>query len=229
MKTVLYCVLFAFSLCSCGDSGLSKEQAKEIIDASFRDNYDLSVPDSILIELGKIFGYQGILSAAKLGVVTTKQVDSVIGQFGARTSIEKPNVGDKFTITVTEKGKAVPHLNDVYGNTCFLTSHSNIIEILEISKSQDNRYTVLFSFSSKYTDFGKSVALAAKELNPPWAWSDDNTRFRGKATIVYDAFLNKFVLTDLIHSDWDKEAWRSLARITIDKGVKTVTYSGLKP
>jgi outer membrane lipoprotein-sorting protein len=224
-KAALLCFLFVLmiALCSCGDAGLSKGKAKDIIVEHFKDYYDLVVPTKAEFTFEVPGGYKNILIAQKLGLINAKQVSAMLGQYGMGHSIEKPSMGDTFSITLSEKGNSVPHVEDVHGNICFLTSENKIDDILECTKGQDNQYTVLFSFTEKYTDSGKEGFLASKELNSPW--SDDNSKFRGKATMAYDSFLKKYVLKNLVRSKWEKEQWRPSKWTTIEKDKKRLSFT----
>jgi len=227
-KIALLCFLLVFSLSlgSCGNSDLSKGKAKDIINEHFRDYYDLVVPKKAEFSFEAPRGYKNILIAHKLGLVNSKQVSAILGQYGMGHSIEKPSMGDSFLISLSEKGNFAPHLEDIHGNICFLTSQNNIEDILELTKGQDNQYTVLFSFTEKYTDFGKEAMLVAQQVNSKW--TDDNSKFRGKATIVYDSFLKKYVLKNLLRSHWEKEQWGPSAWVITDKDKKAISYGQIE-
>lgn len=226
-KTYLLYLVLVTLLCSCGDSGLSKGKAKDIIEEHFKDYYDLIVPKKAEFTFEAPRGYKNILIAQRLGIINAKQISAILGQYGMGHSIEKPSMGDTFSITLSEKGNAVPHMEDVHGNIGFLTSQNKIDDILELTKGQENQFSVLFAFTEKYTDFGKEVFLASKQVQSPW--TDDNSKFRGKATIAYDSFLKKYVLKNLVRSNWEKEQWRPGKWTTTEKEKKTVIYGQLEP
>jgi hypothetical protein len=214
--------LFVALLCSCAESGLSKGKSKDVIEEHFKDYYDLFVPKKAEFTFEAPPSYKAILTARKMGLINANKVSSTALFFGKGCTIEKPCMGDTFAITITDKGNSIPHLEDKYGNVHFLTSQNKINNILEVTKDQDNQFTVLFSFIEKYNDLGKEVVLVGKQFN--FYWTEDNSKFRGKATIVYDSFLKKYVLRNLVRSPWEKENWYPAKWTTDEKGERVIYY-----
>jgi len=236
--------IFSLLLCSCGDSGvfqekikeailtveslfgsvdgLSKTKAEEIIKEHFSESYSFCIPKKAAFTYEPPKGHKFILTAKKLGLVDVKQVSAMFGQYGMNSRIEKPNSGDVFSIELSDKGKSVSNVENTNGDICFLTSQRIINDIIEIQSTQDNQYTILFSYIREFNEFGHQSLL---DLQPTLnAKSFENSKFRGKATIVYDAFLKEFVLRNVLYSNWDKEVWHPAWWIANIKDKKVVVY-----
>ncbi len=207
--------LFAGLLFSCGESGLSKSKAKDIIDEHFKDWYGCFVPKKAEFTFQAPPSYKYILATRQVGLVKASQVSSMLGQYGMGHTIEKPSMGDTFTVALTEKGNAAPHVNDKSGNIGFFMGHRKIDGIVEIKKREENQFTVLFSYTFRFNDLGKEIVAAGKQFNIKM--TDDNSKLRGKAIIAYDSFLKKYVMKSLLWSDWEKENWQPTMWITSEK------------
>lgn len=224
-RTAQFCSLLVtlFLLCACGESGLSKGKAKEIIEAEFKDSYNLFVPKKVKFTLDTPPGYKNILLLRKAGVVNVNQTDQLFGKVLAmNSSIDKPNVGDTFSITLTKKGELAPHLEDAQ-TFYFLSEHRHIDDIVELARGQDNQITVLFAYTSTFSDFGKGMLDFSSQSG---ASKNNSVKSRGKAIIVFDAFRKDYVLKSVVVSPWDREQWVPSLRTTVDQnGNKTLALS----
>jgi len=211
MKINRYFIFICLVLCTtflfgCGDSGLSKGKAKDILESHLKDWYGFLLPQKVEFMGGTINSYNFILAAKNMGLIEANSTSSIFGSLGVKSYIEKPKLGDVFSITLTEKGNSTQHL--IYANKgiCFLVGHRKIDDIVEIKKGENDQYTVLFSYILNYNKLGKEFSsLSQKKGSNPL---DDNLKLRGKATIVYDPFLKKYIAKSIMWSNWENENWK---------------------
>ena len=162
-----------------------------------------------------------------MGLIDANPTSSILGSLGIKSSIDKPKLGDVYSITLTEKGNSTKHLYSENGRICFLLGQRKVDDIVEIKKGDNDQYTVLFSYIFKYNELGKEffslVKTKGSEVNNPnWTMSDDNPKLRGKAIIVYDSFLKKYVAKSMMWSKWEKENWLPLSWNTYDNDKQVV-------
>ena len=202
-------------LSSCGDSELSKGEAKEIIEKYISKCYGLAVPKEIIFTSPQDNRYRHVKFARDLELVETTQTS------GAPLA----SAPDKFSVTLTEKGNAKHYFEDIYKNTCFLVSENKIDEIVEIKKDNDKskQFTVLFSYTQRYNDLGKEIASNIEQLD--LSWLEDNLKLRGRVTLIYDTFLKCYVIQSMMWSEWEKENWRPAIFVINDKKDSVLYYS----
>jgi hypothetical protein len=200
---VFLCAIFLFG---CGDSGLSKGKAKDILESHLKDYYGFLLPQKVEFMGGTVNSYNFILAAKDMGLIDANSTSSIFGSLGVKSYIEKPKLGDVFSITLTEKGNSTQHL--IYANKgiCFLVGNRKINDIVEIKKGENDQYTVLFSYTLNYNKLGKELSsLAQKKGAKPL---NDDLKLRGKAIIVYDPFLKKYIAKSIMWSKWENENWQ---------------------
>jgi|CXWL01.1.fsa_nt_gi hypothetical protein len=134
-------------------------------------------------------------------------------------------MGDTFRAVVTDRGGSDYWNGD--GAYWFVTAHNEVTEILRISGLPDGEQEVLFAFEEHYTPIGAEVVVRAAGIGD--TWTPDGTRFRGKATVLYDAFLEKYVVTGVMRSPWAEERWRAAAWFVECDGSKRTVREGSSP
>jgi hypothetical protein len=218
-----YLLFIALILCllSCGEKGLSKGEARNLIDNHIKDFYGFTVPEKVRFELffpeKTAASHKRILTAIGTGIINATFIKGEWGLF-AKGTIHKPVDGEVYSITLTDKGKSIPHLSTKDGQIGFLTGHREIDEIISIEKQKDDQYIVMFSYVFKTNDFYTSVL---KELNRKPS-GETAIKYRGKAIISYDRFLKKYVLKSYKWSLWDKEEWKGTSWIDSLKDSKII-------
>lgn len=220
-------VLLLLCLSACGE-GPSKKEAKAVIGAHIKDCYGLVVPSRFVYYGPPTSRYWNIALAKDLNLIDATAAASAGYSAAAVRTLETIGDGDRFDITLTDKGKATAHLEGHLDYIVFLVSGNTVEEIVSIEKGDagqfpaadggadqqpaatqggaKQQYVVKFSFVSKYNDFGKTAAAKTKEYHLDWP--DDNTKVRGKALLAYDEFTKKYVVKGIMISKWDKEDWR---------------------
>ena len=192
----------------CDGRSLSSSTARELLQPRIAREYGLVVPKNAEFTWRPPPRYDSILLAESVGLVSAAHTTAMVQYYGMeRRTIRKPDMGDKFTVSLTEKGKASEYW-DGQGTSSeffFLTAANTVDEILDITQDPEGQYLVLFSFVQNQTTLGKEIAAAAKASGQSWAV--DGARYRGKATIVYDGFLKLHVLKKLYRSPWEREEW----------------------
>jgi len=235
-------VFLLLCLFACGD-GPSKKEAKEAIDKHIKDCYGLVIPSTFIYSTPPTSRYWSIALAKNLGLADTALASTVAPTLGADRTFEMTTVGDKFNVTLAEKGSAAAHVEDGNGYVVFLISQNTVEEVVSVGKGDDKlfwipdakpddsaaksktkqKYIALFSCVNKYTAFGKTIADKTKEYH--LEWPDDNTKLRGKALLVYDDFLKKYTVKGLMISKWEKEEWRFPVWFTDSKGTNFLYHN----
>jgi hypothetical protein len=202
---------------SCGDSELSKGEAKKIIEMYITKCYGLAVPANVILTSPPNNRYKHVKLARDFELVETTQTPGT----------SRPYAQDNFNVTLTAKGNANPYFEDVNKNICFLVSENKIDEIIEIKKDNSKQFTVFFSYTQRYNDLGKEVALEVKQLG--LVWLENDSKLRGRITLIYDSFLKRYVIQDMLWSEWEKENWRTAIFVTNAKKDTAFYYSYERP
>ena len=217
VKKLITCLLvclgiinFSF-LCSCGNSGLSKKEAKIILEKQLGKCYGLAVPKNIASFSSLNTQYRHVRLAKDLELVETTETGSSL------TSAQN--------VTLTEKGNSSLYFEDTFENTSFLVAENKINEIIEVQNdgNSDKQFIVTFSYTQRYNDLGTSIALAVKDFDI--SWLEDNSKLRGRALLAYDSFLKRYVIQNMMWSEWEKENWKPAMFITNTKEENVLYYS----
>jgi len=112
---------------------------------------------------------------------------------------------------LTEKGLN-NHIvsDDINKYVGFLAGHRKIIKIIKIEPDDE---LVYFAYLYTPNELGNLFGEKAK--------------YRGKAKIVYDLFLDKFIFKGAMISGWEKEEWRNTTWVYNKGGIKILNY-GMK-
>ena len=210
-------------VCACGKSGdLSKGDARDILEKHFKDFYSIFLPQEIAFTFQAPWNYKNVLLAKRMGMVIVKQTSSALGQFGMGNDIEKPGMGDNFSITLTKKGRGYKHLNTADGNICFLIGKITLNDIVDLKKEANGEFTVLFSFTLSLNELGRELmsSLYSNSVN-----SSGSESCRGKAVISYDPFIKDFLLKKILSSEWKKENWMPMPWIDYVNGKQVVVVA----
>lgn len=213
LEPVLALAVLSLSLSACQDGSISKSEAKSLIEAHLSDEYGLVVPEAVFMDFERIrdpdqlqANLVGPRLALDLGLVTGIRTT----QNGYRENLSevKKNADalSRYDFAITAKAKTIPHWAG-NGALWFVTARNEIVDVLQITPTAAGDQEVLFAFVEKYTPLGLE-AVSSAERRGEWKWTEDGTKFRGKATLRYDEFLKKFVLRNLLRSDWQNETWR---------------------
>ncbi len=181
-------------LCGCGESTPSRSEVTKILEKHLSKCYGLAVPANLTLGSTSDPRYIHVNLARDLELVETSQT---AGPYG-RANLE---------ITLTEKGNAGPAFEDIHKNILFLVSENKIDEIVEIAKQpgKNKQCIVSFAYTQTYNEVGKKIA--GEMVQYGYSWLDDNTKLRGKATVVYDAYLKRYVLQNMMWSEWEHQKW----------------------
>jgi len=203
-------------LFSCGDSELSKGEAKNIIEKYIGKCYGLAVPANVILTSSPNNRATHVKIARDLELVETTRAP---GTSGASS--------DNYDVALTQKGNANPYFEDIHKNIIFLVSENKIDEIVEIKKDRSKQFTVLFSYTQRYNDLGKEIALGINQFG--LSWLENDSKLRGRVTLVYDAYLKRYVIQNMMWSEWEKENWRPAVFITNAKKDSALYYSYERP
>lgn len=204
-------------LASCGGSDLSKSKAKEILEQHIGKCYGLAVPANVAFTSPQNIRFRHVKLARALELVDTTQTEGASG----------PQLSDYYDVTLTEKGGSYPHFEDSRKNTMFLVAENKIDEIVDIKKNREKQFTVLFSYTQSYSDLGKEIAAEMQQYD--LSWIEDNSRLRGRATLVYDSYLKHYVVQSMVWSEWEKENWKPALFASNDKKQTVFYYSYERP
>ena len=206
LKLVL---VICLTITGCGDSGLGKGEAKTIIDLCIKDDFFFPVPKELKFTFDAPKLYKQVLAAKKLGLVSATQTGSDFGVLGGGSTIEKPAMGSKFSVSLTDSGKKAPSLRSADGGiTWFIVGSRSVDEIVEIKKEQDGTFTVSASGKEALNALGKQANPIVKEIFGVELYG--SSRIRYKAQIAYDSFLKKYILKSLQQSPWENENWTTM-------------------
>ena len=188
--------VFTLSLLSgCGESTPSKSEAREILEKHLARCYGLAVPANLVLTSTSDPRYGHVKLARDLELVETTQTTG-------------PHARDSLEIALTEKGNASQIFEDIHKNILFLVSENKIDEIVEIVKRSGNsrQFTISFAYTQSYNELGKQIAAEMSQYG--YSWLDDNTKLRGTAIIVYDTYLKRYVVQNMMWSEWEQQRWR---------------------
>jgi len=188
--------VFSLSLLSgCGDSTPSRSETTKVLEKHLARCYGLAVPANLALVSTSDPRYTHVRMARDLELVETNQTTG-------------PHGRDSLQIALTEKGSTSQVFEDIHKNTLFLVSENKIDEIVEITKLPGNskQFAVSFSYTQSYNELGKKIAAEMNQYG--YSWLDDNTKLRGKATIVYDTYLKCYVVQNMMWSEWELQTWR---------------------
>jgi len=220
MKAVSFSFV-VLSIQGCGESGLSKSKAKNIIEPLFKEYYDCPIPQKLHFTFKAPRLYRNVLVAKKLGLADVTQTGSDIGPLGWGSTVEKPKMGSIFTVALTEKGRSTPTMKSQNGITLFLLGTRTIDDVVEIKKeSEGTIYTVLFSGTVEFNELGKQSLAIWKDLFGQTL--KEKSKYRYRASISYDSFLKKYVVKSIKFSPWEKEEWLNTSWIEDAEGSRMI-------
>jgi hypothetical protein len=211
-------LLGLLSLTSCHTSQeLDAETAKEVLKQYVGRCYGLSTPKTAVATVPQNIEYTLVQLARDAGLVETSQ-EGVSGKSSDRVNVQ-----------LSERGNALTHFEDMRQNISFQVSENTIDEIISVTREGTTTdtgaplYLVLFSYTQRYNDLGKTLLEMKAEFNQ--SWIEDNTQLRGKATMYYDKFLKHYVVETMMWSVWNREDWQPARFLTNSKKDIGLYYS----
>jgi len=203
--------VFGLALLSgCGESKPSRSEAAKVLETYLARCYGLAVPANLTLTSTSDPRYIHINLARDLELVETNQTTGPHG----RAVLE---------ITLTQKGSSTRVFEDIHKNILFLVSENRIDEIVEIVKQPGNtrQFIVSFAYTQSYNELGRKIAAEMSQYG--YSWIDDNTKLRGKATMAYDTYLKRYVVQNMVWSEWEQQRWRP-AYFVVNANKETALY-----
>ena len=203
--------VFGLALLSgCGESKPSRSEAAKVLETYLARCYGLAVPANLTLTSTSDPRYIHINLARDLELVETNQTTGPHG----RAVLE---------ITLTQKGSSTRIFEDIHKNILFLVSENRIDEIVEIVKQPGNtrQFIVSFAYTQSYNELGRKIAAEMSQYG--YSWIDDNTKLRGKATMAYDTYLKRYVVQNMVWSEWEQQRWRP-AYFVVNANKETALY-----
>ncbi len=203
--------VFGLALLSgCGESKPSRSEAAKVLETYLARCYGLAVPANLTLTSTSDPRYIHINLARDLELVETNQTTGPHG----RAVLE---------ITLTQKGSSTRVFEDIHKNILFLVSENRIDEIVEIAKQPGNtrQFIVSFAYTQSYNELGRKIAAEMSQYG--YSWIDDNTKLRGKATMAYDTYLKRYVVQNMVWSEWEQQRWRP-AYFVVNANKETALY-----
>ncbi|OPX99320.1 MAG: hypothetical protein A4E60_02817 [Syntrophorhabdus sp. PtaB.Bin047] len=203
--------VFGLALLSgCGESKPSRSEAAKVLETYLARCYGLAVPANLTLTSTSDPRYIHINLARDLELVETNQTTG-------------PNGRAVLEITLTQKGSSTGIFEDIHKNTLFLVSENKIDEIVEIVKQPGNtrQFVVSFAYTQSYNELGRKIAAEMGQYG--YSWIDDNTKLRGKATMAYDTYLKRYVIQNMVWSEWEQQRWRP-AYFVVNANKETALY-----
>ncbi len=203
--------VFGLALLSgCGESKPSRSEAAKVLETYLARCYGLAVPANLTLTSTSDPRYIHINLARDLELVETNQTTGPHG----RAVLE---------ITLTQKGSSTRIFEDIHKNILFLVSEIRIDEIVEIVKQPGNtrQFIVSFAYTQSYNELGRKIAAEMSQYG--YSWIDDNTKLRGKATMAYDTYLKRYVVQNMVWSEWEQQRWRP-AYFVVNANKETALY-----
>ena len=189
------CIALLMACIGAGDASaekydLTEKQASQIINQHFGEFY----------KGGKIGTgrFEGVIEDEidrfnkLLGILKTWKRTGLIDYKAYK---RKMGIYYEIVTTLTPKGRSTYHVTgeDNDAMVHFVAGKRKLIDIVKIDADGE---TVYFSYAFEPNELGV-------------LWGHKPGRFRGKAKIVLDAFLKKYVFKGVMISDWEREKWRS--------------------
>lgn len=203
--------VFGLALLSgCGESKPSRSEATKVLETYLARCYGLAVPANLTLTSTSDPRYIHVNLARDLELVETNQTSG-------------PNGRAALEVTLTQKGNSSRIFEDVHKNILFLVSENKIDEIVEIVKQPGNtrQFIVSFAYTQSYNELGKKIAAEMSQYG--YSWIDDNTKLRGKATMAYDTYLKRYVIQNMVWSEWEQQRWRP-AYFVLNTNKETALY-----